>query len=267
MIYDIQMIETAQKTLQDITGISLDNWVTKHNEIINNECTNDDFLRDMIDREGRWIDSYKDLTFVYSHITTSANECKSLFKHGLLDLKKAYSCKDSELRQFLDSHNIEIDLEKCLLNYNGEKYDISYTPKSDCDFDNYEKNKRDVGRKFFSDYSTCGFLSVCKSLPYGGDVHKCPEILNDLDRLLKLNLVEEWKCTHKPYRVIAKVSGENIFYYENYGMTEHKKILDFVEKAYYNAFYEISENVLVLNKGISISPNNIVEIKPLDFWH
>ena len=53
--------------------------------------------------------NYKDLTFVYFHITTSANHCDSFRKNGILDLVNSYLCKDSELRRFLEENHIHID--------------------------------------------------------------------------------------------------------------------------------------------------------------
>lgn len=47
----------------------------------------------------------------------------------------------------------------------------------------------------FYDYTACGFLSVWERSPYGGQVHCRPEILWDIDNLLRLDLSGEWELS------------------------------------------------------------------------
>lgn len=117
-------------------------------------------------------------------------------------MKNSYLCPKSELRQFLDAHNITIDLSKHFLSYAGNKYDIEFgsCPKSNTK----EFCCWSVGRKFYYDFSICGFLSIWDISPYGGLVHARPEVLMNLDKLLNLSLSREWANTHTPYQVTAK---------------------------------------------------------------
>lgn len=109
-------------------------------------------------------------------------------------MKNSYLCPKSELRQFLDAHNITIDLSKHFLSYAGNKYDIEFgsCPKSNTK----EFCCWSVGRKFYYDFSICGFLSIWDISPYGGLVHARPEVLMNLDKLLNLSLSREWANTH-----------------------------------------------------------------------
>lgn len=96
-------------------------------------------------------------------------------------MKNSYLCPKSELRQFLDAHNITIDLSKHFLSYAGNKYDIEFgsCPKSNTK----EFCCWSVGRKFYYDFSICGFLSIWDISPYGGLVHARPEVLMNLDKI------------------------------------------------------------------------------------
>ena len=60
----------------------------------------DDLVEDVINTYGQIPKNYSD--FVYFHVTTSANDCASIKKYGILDLKQAYLCKEAEIRIFLD---------------------------------------------------------------------------------------------------------------------------------------------------------------------
>ena len=197
-------------------------------------------------------------------MTTSANQCVSYSQYGFMDLKSAYLSKDSELRLFLDKHDIHIDLEAQILTYNGQYYDISYGPRPRGDKD--AVNCWSVGRKFFYDYTICGFLSVWESAPYGGQVHRRPEILDDIDNLLHLRLSREWERTHIPYEITAKVSGQHIVYDGDDSYSEKDKVIDYLTKAYLTAFGEPSEKVLLLKNGIHIPPSDILDIRPLSHW-
>lgn len=262
LIYDIRTKENAQRTLTALTGVPFEIW-NKNSYREKDYKYTDDFLADIIKTYGHMPSCYRDFEFVYFHITTSGNGCESIKKHGLVDLPSAYLCSDSELRIFLEKHNIIIDLERCLLKYNNDEYDIS---NGKCPQDGTkEYNAWRVGNKIYYDYTSCGFLSVYENSPYGGAVHKRPEILLNIDRLLKLKLSYEWAATHKPFEVVVKVSGDKIICHADENNTDEEKVLCYLTKAYYNMFDE-SEHIVLLKNGISIVPEDILEVKPLSHW-
>lgn len=57
---------------------------------------------------------------VVTHITTSSEKCSQIRQHGIVGLVKAYEFQNSELRQFLKKHEINIDIEECCLTYKKE---------------------------------------------------------------------------------------------------------------------------------------------------
>lgn len=264
MVFDIRTSEYAQNTLTKLTGVPLSIWEGYLGR--ENEYKYVDYLvEDVINSYGQLPNDYRDFEFRYFHVTTSANECAAIKKYGLLDLKQAYFCPDSELRIFLENHNVNIDIAEQVLTHNGNEYDISYAPYAPR-HNTKEYSCWAIGRKFYYDYTTCGFLSVWERSPYGGQVHHRPEILMDIDNLLGLQLSQEWARTRSAYEVVAKVSGDKIVYDGDEEQSETDKVLNYLTKAYLTAFAEPTEEILLLKNRIQVPPEDIIEIKPLRCW-
>lgn len=137
-VYDIRTSENAMKTLVALTGVSPDVWkryFSRESEYAYPE----DLIEDVIQKHGKFPVNYTDWTFIYFHVTTSADQCASFYKHGILDLVHSYQCTDSELRKFLDAHDIEIDIDNQTLCYKKRIYDISY---GKCPFDSQSEPSR-----------------------------------------------------------------------------------------------------------------------------
>lgn len=265
MIYDIRSTEYAQQTLSILTGVSLSIW----QKYLGHECDytyTEDLVADVIERYGHCPISYRDFDFIYFHITTSANECCSIQRHGLLDLKQAYSRQDSELRIFLENHGIHINLDEQILVYGDQTFDIAYHSGERPMRNGIEQYCWAIGRKFYYDFTSCGFLSVWERSPYGGQVHCRPEIIGDIERLLNLPLSRKWTQTHNPFEVVAKVNGDKIVYDGDDEQDERDKVLNYLTKAYLTAFAEPSEEILLLKNNVQIPPEDIIEIRPLSHW-
>lgn len=263
-LYDIRTSANALSTLVNFTQVVSPIWeryISRERDYQYLEG----LVEDVICKHGSFPENYEKWIFTYFHVTTSANECASIKKHGLLDLKNSYRCADSELRIFLDNKGIEIDTDNCTLKYKGEKYDISYgrCPSS---FDKVAHSCWAIGRKFYYDYTTCGFLSVWDLSPYGGYVHCRPEILSDIDNLLNLTLSQEWHVSHDPYEVVALVQGTDIVYDGENEQSNKDKILNYLTKAYNTAFGSPHEEIILLKNHIQVPPHNIVDINPLSCW-
>lgn len=120
--------------------------------------------------------------------------------------------------------------------------------------------------KFYYDYTSCGFLSIWEKSAYGGNVHQRPEILNNIDEVLGLNLSQEWYLTHKPYEIVAAVYGNEIVYdgYDDY--CDRDKIVNYLTRAYNTAFGASVEDILLLKNHVQVPPHRILEINPITYW-
>lgn len=263
-IYDIRTSADALCTLVNFTGVAPPIWeqyIEHRSEYVYDE----DLVEDVISKNGTLPKNYEEWLFIFFHITTSANDCKSIKKYGILDLKEAYRCKESELRLFLDNKGILIDIDEETLSYNNRTYDISRSRRPS-QFDKVDYASWCIGNKLFYDYTICGFLSVWHKAPYGGGVHCRPEILNDIDNLLGLSLSEEWHLTHKAYEITAIIKGEDMLYNGNDENTSKDKIIDYMTRAFNAAFGLPSEEIVLLKNNVQVLPERIVEVEPLRYW-
>lgn len=263
--FNILSVADAQTTLELLTGVPYSIYYEHEGQF---EYA-DDLIADIAKRCGHLPPHYQEWDFIYTHITTSSTHCDSFRRHGIMDLVQSYSCPDSELRSFLDSNGLFIDLSQKQLLYKDKSYDISYTYGEHVACSSFESERmlcRAIGRKFFFDFASCGFLSVWDKHPYGGRVHTRPEILQNIDDLLSTNFSAEWESTHKPYEVVARVKGSKILYDGDPGHSNEENDISYLAKAYYKALGDPSETVLILRDHVSIPPTDIIDIKPLSYW-
>ena len=263
-VYDIRTSEAALNTLVSLTGVDPSVWKALSDEEDHVPVTFD-LLADTINTYGRFPSRLDELEMVYIHVTTSANGCESIKKHGIQDLATAYANADSELRVFLDEHDIHIDLENRILTHLGREFDITY---GDCRHREGEEYRRwVVGRKFYFDYTTCGFFSVDNLRPYGGLVHMRPEILESIGYIVHLDLSREWRLSHSPYEIVARVKCRDIVYNNDANEDELHQYLYYLLMAYYNAFFEPSERILLTKNNVRILPQDVARIAPISFWN
>ena len=263
-LYDIRTSANALCTLVNFTGVVPPIWekyISRQHEFQNDE----DLIEYVVNRYGQFPDEYENWMFIYFHITTSANNCASFNRHGILDLRESYECPDSELRQFLDNKGISINIQEHILRYKGKSYNISYDiPMPPMGTKAYACWS--IGRKFYYDFTTCGFLSIWERSEYGGYVHQRPEILYNIDELLGLDLSHEWYATHDPYEIVAAIKGSDILYDGFDNSSSKMKILYYLTKAYNTAFGEPFEEIILMKNHVQVPPNHILEINPVTYW-
>ena len=97
-------------------------------------------------------------------------------------------------------------------------------------------------------------------------MHWRPEILWDIDNLLRLDLSGDWEQSHCPYEITAHVKGSDIVFDGDEDQSDKDKVLMYLTMAYDTAFGEPFEHVLLMKNGVQIPPTNIIEIKPLSCW-
>ena len=265
MDYDIRTAESATQTLADLTGIPNNIWIYESYLFIGN--IDAEYLREVIEKYNGRLPAFEDIFLIISHITTSSNDCAEIAENGIGDLQSAYRNNNSELRQFLDSHGIEIHIDESRLVYNGISYSIEYDrfncPHRD---DSIEYKGWCIGRKFYFDNGLCGFFSIDSEQPYGGNVHERPEILNDIDNLLETNLSDEWKRSHSAYEVVLKIHSSDLELYEHNNDDNETKVIGLLLDAFYEMCSGPSEVYAQLKPCIRVSADKIISIHPFEKW-
>lgn len=261
MLCDLRDVDKAACTLESITGVSSEVWSAVGKKKTVNV---DDDIGRFIKENGGYIPRFDDLEMVITHVTTSGNGCASILKDGIIDLKSAYQKRDSELRIFLESKGIEILLDYNCLKYRGMPYDISVEDRP-WNSESEEHAAWKVGLKFHCDYNVCGFFSVSGNIPYSGNVHRRPEILMNLDNLLKTDLQREWMQSHQAYEIVFRVPFRDILYASEYSDTENK-VMSYLRYAYKCVSEGPDNKEVPCKKGVEISPDQILECNRFTLW-
>ena len=267
MLYDVRTSEKAAVTLENLTGVNRAIWLAeryKNHDRIDYTYADDDVKKIIINHRGHYPD-INELEMVVTHITTSSEKCSQISQHGIVGLVKAYEFQNSELRQFLKKHEINIDIEECCLTYKKRAYDISYR-KCPPDYDSEAHAAWSIGRKFYYDFTVCGFLSISENDVYGGWVHCRPEILSDIDALLGTRLADEWEAFKEAYAIVFKVPVNDTIYNVWDSDTESEMVKSYLYDAYMCICMGPDTKEILCKNGVEILPEQILECYRFQEW-
>ncbi len=194
---------------------------------------------------------YEEISFVLQHVTTSADNCESIRKNGIHDLGWTYSHR-TELREFLDKHDIILDVEGKHLYQHGEEKQTQILKKNSM-----------VWYKFFDDPFVCGNFQIDKEHPYGGNVHLRPEIIYNIDSVIDGNIEYEWIETHKAYIVFTKASLIKMKVFLCMNPNENNLLDKLFSYAFNSIFYNdiSSDRIGILERNEFIPPSDILRIE------
>lgn len=261
LVYNITDKENSIQTIELLTGIKKERFFLNLLEAnVFNIPIDDVFNNFMSEFQVDLNFSVEDLMCRVQHITTSGNECKNIVENGLNDLKSSYLDKNSEIRIFLDNNRIKFDIDNEKIIIKGREKSIHYTKEKSFDLTNEEEKLWSIGRKFYFDFCVCGFYSIDYTHMYGGNVHRRPEIIYNIDELIHMDLEKKWENTHKPFIVEFNVPLKDIAYLPD---DEDELKEDLLREAINNSLYDNQEKIVLLKNGVNIPPNNIVAIREL----
>ena len=267
MLYDIRTSGKAAVTLENLTGVNRAIWLAeryKNHDRIDYTYADDD-MRKIITNYGGYYPELNDLEMVVTHITTSSEKCRQIRQHGIVDLVKAYEFANSELRQFLENYEIYIDIGARRLTYKKRVFDISYGKCPPyCDIEAHAAWS--IGRKFYYDFTVCGFLSISENDVYGGWVHCRPEILSDIDALLGTRLADEWEAFKEAYAIVFKVPVNDTIYNGWDSDTESEMVKSYLHDAYMCTCIGPDTKEILCKNHVEISPNQILECYRFQEW-
>lgn len=267
MLYDVRTSEKVAVTLENLTGVNRAIWLAeryKNHDRIDYTYADDDVKKIIINHRGHYPD-INELEMVVTHITTSSEKCSQISQHGIVGLVKAYEFQNSELRQFLKKHEINIDIEECCLTYKKRAYDIPYG-KCPPDYDSEAHAAWSIGRKFYYDFTVCGFLSISENDVYGGWVHCRPEILSDIDALLGTRLADEWEAFKEAYAIVFKVPVNDTIYNGWDSDTESEMVKSYLYDAYMCICMGPDTKEILCKNGVEILPEQILECYRFQEW-
>ncbi len=162
-------------------------------------------------------------------------------------------------------HGVEIRLDYNCLKYHDRYYDISFG-ECPCDSESDEYAAWSIGRKFYFDFTVCGFISINDRMEYGGNVHRRPEILEDIDSLLRTHFSYEWERSHSPYSVTFLVPLQDIVYNGWDTGTEEDMVMHYLYDAYMCVVNGPDTMEVLCKNGVEIRPEQIIECKKFTKW-
>jgi hypothetical protein len=158
---------------------------------------------------------------------------------------------------------VYINLEKRELKYCDGIYDISYDGMNRPGDEELRKLAAwRVGRKFYYDYAIGVFLSLDPNDSYGGDVHKRPEIISDIDAMLGTNMEEDWINTHVAYEIVFRLPCDDLLH----EVGGQDIMNDYLVEAYKCVLMGPSTIDLTCKNNIVINSNCIIECNEFYSW-
>jgi len=273
LIYDISTQDLAYNTLKNLlrsTDDYIEYFIQKVKMVYSRDIhmSNLDICQKMIEilRIDLDIIDLAYLQIAFTHITTSNNGCIDIKNNGLMGLDQVIM-SENEVTNFLHTYDVYIDVKHEIIETN--RGICSITPIYDNVSDERKKYSH-LGTKIYNDFSICGFYYYSLTHPYGGRVHKRPEILNEISRVVNgVDLSREWENTFKKTYAIKsivpmdKVDTYFIGSYEN--DTNYNFKIGLLNRALYKIYADTNmqnENC-ILKKNVSVLPSEIIEIKQI----
>lgn len=249
MIYDIT---TLQKAIETLAGM----FQVEESRIINTGKEKqiagvDLFLKEI---EGSLQDfDIDDLKIVGIHSTTNNDQCASIKRTGLINMKQALSC-DSSLNEYLHSNGIYIDIYTKKLTYQNKSYNL------------VDQGNSKLHYKIFGDYQLDCFLTLRENRPYDGALRARPKVLSEIEKYVGLKgLHQGWIDQSAPYMIkfIDRASNFNPYSFSADGSEVGMKTA-----LVYYALMVISSHQQIdvqidLASEYQVTPEHILEIIPI----
>jgi hypothetical protein len=264
MNYNILTEESALDSFNSLMGYVGEEYFDKI--IIRGGCDIDEFLDSHL-QDIKEID-ISDMSYTGIHITTSPNKCQGILENGVISLREVLKA-DSFLSKLLGRYGLSFDLDKDIMIYRGESYDVNYSH-----YDG-ERNSpiKEISRKLCNDPQVNGFFHIKNIENYGSNIHERPEFLYTLSRFDPrfIEAENEWKKACQAYSIQFKVSFEQIawftFYEQQYEFYDDEDRWRLKKRLLTYAFEEMSvfgsglDNVhIYLNPQEKIRSEQIVSI-------
>lgn len=273
--FDITNPDTAYEWLYSILDIKQGDLIEDYILKCNNDI--DMFFKAHIEEIER-IDLNK-LELVAIHVTSNDDNCRSLKKHGLRNLKLVLSGK-TEMSRFLSAEQIQFDIERKQMFIQGKEYNIDYQKYLNMAHKSKEEDRLErIAHKIYFDYQVNGFFFNSNIFSYGTSIDKHPEFLYTLSEFNKATkgIDEKWDKLNQGYVIKYKSYVSDFEYYSFYESMEEyledsysnwiKLRYWLVSKAVSCCFSDLASEVFAYMKaGIIIEPERILECIPVEEW-
>ena len=248
LLFDLTTVEKAMNSLSEFIGKDkreIFMCLIKNNKKYCNDDNKiyDKFLEELnIDLDKLSLD---ELEIKSIHVTTGNDNGNSIKKNGLKNLRETIKT-DTPMKKFLNDREIEIDIEKQEIKYQG-KCIFSEDEQKKCVLD-----KNFIFHKLNKDYLINGFHYANEPIKYGGGVAYRPEFIAEVGKLIN-GLEYEWrKIFNQCYIVEYKANPYNYEWF-NYQIDNIDKEMFEDDKDYYIKTSLIKNSISVIVEDINDS--------------
>lgn len=267
--YDLTTFEGALESLGkylDLTERQLGKYIAEHK----NNWNVDEFLEIYNVTHEKLFEN--ELLMISLHVTTNNDECASIKKQGLVNLRQAIML-DTPLSRYLEDHDIKIDIDSKTLKHRGRCFDINdredlYTNRTALEW---------IAFKLYEDYQVNSFFAYENVLTYGGMVHRRPEFLLNLGKVLGGNVEFDWEKdkSNKTYivKVISPLSDSAIqtFIHRSYIQGWDRDAIEVLKRKWiiHNSLRVLNETLFSrtipeipneMNFDVTVSPESILKV-------
>ncbi|MEN1990224.1 hypothetical protein [Paenibacillus hubeiensis] len=271
-IFDMTNRDALMQSLCNYFGLSEEQ--IKDLVLINDDvslelfCETNDIMEEQLKRTDLYIASY--------HSTTNMDQCASIQKLGLLNLREALT-QDTPLAKYIQEHGVIFDLENITVSRHGTVFDLrkNYVGVRDSP----DRAKDHVAFKLYEDHQINGFLCSDDVLRYGGYVDRRPEFLMNVGQLFKDQRLEtDWERDQERrsyvLKFIAPLSDYNADTFSIQRELLAEKSPEEIEEMKLHGLLTtalrtlhkcmaqgmVSENITYLNGDAFVPPQNIIQI-------
>jgi len=274
MIYDMTDYNYNLKSISEFLDLKEEeilNFVTDSTDVM-------EFLETFKIEDEKLLE--KNIELISLHSVNSIDSCQCIKTNGLFNLQQAVTF-NTPLKSYLQSKEIEINIEEKYLIYKGKKFDLSEKVEGFC-LEDEDENKNFVIHKFYEDYQINAFLSNPDVTDYDGRTRERPEILKNLAEYLNdTSIQEDWINAGQHYIIKFKQPLENYRYWtfiahyndDDYGITrDNLNVLTKEQIEVKVKKWIIQQSITIISEGIDaelysylcpnikIEPKDIVEI-------
>lgn len=221
-----------------------------------------------------------ELELVAVHVTSNDDDCSSIKKYGLRNLKIVLT-ENTELKRFLLGEQIEFDVDNKKMVVHGIEYELDYQKYLDMkDKTAREKDLESIARKLYYDFQVNGFFFNRDIFDYGTGIHKHPEFLLTLSGfgIETKDIDYKWSKMNQGYVIKYKSHVADFEYYTFYegGVEEYLNDAQndriklrhwLISHAIDGCFSNLASEVFAYMKpNIVITPDRILEYVSVEEW-
>ncbi|MBE1554266.1 hypothetical protein [Sporosarcina limicola] len=185
-VIDFRSADALYQSFEELWGV-----IKSTIEIYRHENNNECYINDFLDECGIDIEAVleQDIWLKGLHVTTSCTDCQTIREMGLLNLTESVT-QETELKQFLQAHGIEIHLATKTVRCGDHIITLQAERGGDME-------QEWIHHKLFKDFYINAFLFKENPLDYS-NIRECPEFLSKLDERIKdelgihLDLKKKW---------------------------------------------------------------------------